>query len=223
MRGVLRGAARSLLVTPWFAAGAGFVLAAGLWIYSPHTELRFPGANAPYGVPCTTQQCGAGPGGGQLATSTPGERIRHPAGHGRSVHTGATGPNSAASELTFTFVVAWQENDSFQALITVRGKHVPSTWRLEFTMPGARIRYVIGAQWRASPRGDGGTAFGSQRQFGGGGPGNSQEYGQDNEDYGQNPGGHRAQDDSIILLVMGRGSPSTPTNCVFNGSSCAFN
>ncbi len=209
-------------MTPWFAAGAGFVLAAGLWIYSPHTELKFPGANAPYGVPCTTQQCGGGSGGGQPATNTPGERI-NAAGHGRSVHIDTAGRHSAASGLTFTFAVAWQQSDGFQALITVRGKHVPSTWRLEFTMPGARIQFVFGAQWRASPRGDGGTAFASQQQVGGGGAGTGQGEGQGSGGDGQNAGGHRPQGDSVSILVMGRGSPSTPTTCVFNGSGCAFN
>ncbi len=209
-------------MTPLFAAGAGFVLAAGLWIYSPHTDLRFPSANAPYGVPCTTQQCEAGSGAGQEATTTPGERISHHSGHGRSA-LDAAGRHSATSGLTFTFVVAWQQNDGFQALITIRGKHVPSTWRLEFTMRGTHIRYVIGAQWLASPGGDGGTAFVSQRPAGGGGPGNGSGPAQGDVGNGQNPGGPRRPGGMISLLVMGGGSPSTPTACVFNGSSCTFN
>jgi hypothetical protein len=218
MRGVARGAARSLLVTPLFAAGAGFVLAAGLWIYSPHTELRFPTATAPYGVPCTTQQCTAGSGGGQTATSTPGERISHHAGDGRAVQADVAGRHSTDSGLTFVFAIAWQQNDGFQALITVRGKHLPANWRLEFTMPGTHIRYVIGAQWQASRSGDSGTAVASSQQFGGGSSGNGQDIGGD----GQNSGGQPQQGGTIRLLVMGSGSPSTPTTCVFNGSGCTF-
>jgi hypothetical protein len=218
IRGVARGAARSLLVTPWFAAGAGFVLAAGLWVYSPHTELKFPTANAPYGVPCTTMQCGPA-GNGQLATSSPSKRIVRQTTHGRAAQPDVTGRHASNSGLTFTFAVPWQQNDGFQALITVRGKHLPATWRLEFTMPGTHIRYVIGAQWQPSPNGDGGTAFAPQF---GGGQGQDQNYGQD-DGYGPNPGGYRRQGGSISILVMGSGTPGTPTNCVFNGASCTFN
>jgi hypothetical protein len=223
MRGVARGAARSLLVTPWFAAGAGFVLAAGLWIYSPHTELRFPSANAPYGVPCTAQQCGAGNGGGQLATSTPGERISHHGGSGRTGQADVVGRPSASSGLTFTFSVPWQQNGNFQAVIIVRGRHLPANWRLEFTMPGTNIRWVTGAQWQALPSGDGGTAFASLRQPGGGGPGNGPGYGQGNGGHGQGWGGGGPGQGGISFLVTGSGSAGTPATCVFNGSNCTFN
>jgi hypothetical protein len=221
IRGVARGAARSLLVTPWFAAGAGFVLAAGLWAYSPHTELKFPtSTNAPYGVPCTTAECGPG---SQLATSTPSKRIPRQASHPRTGRADVAGRHAAISDLSFTFSVPWQQNGGFQALIVVRGKHVPATWRLAFTMPGTHIRYVIGAQWQPSPGGDGGTAFASQQQFGGGGHGQGQGNGQGYGDYGQDQDGHRRPGGSISILVMGSGSPGTPTNCVFDGSSCTFN
>jgi hypothetical protein len=223
MRGVARGAVRSLLVTPWFAAGAGFVLAAGLWIYSPHTVLRFPSANAPYGVPCTTQQCDAGSGGGQLATSTPGERISHNGGPGRTGQADVAGRDSASSGLTFTFSVPWQQDGNFQAVIIVRGKHLPANWRLEFTMPGTRIRWVTGAQWQVLPSGDGGTAFASQRQFGGGGTGNGSGHGQGNAGYGQSRGGaDPGQGGGISFLVVGTGSAGAPATCVFNGASCTF-
>lgn len=75
---MLRGATRGLAATPWFAAGTGFVLAAGLWMYSPHARLQFPQA-APNAVPCARQSCN-GPvagGTGSLAVTTPGVPIRH--------------------------------------------------------------------------------------------------------------------------------------------------
>lgn len=221
MRGVARGAVRSLLVTPWFAAGAGFVLAAGLWIYSPHTELRFPTANAPYGVPCS-QQCSSVSGGGQVATSTPGERISRHAGRGETGQADVAGRRSATSGLTFTFSVPWQQNGNFQAVIIVRGKHVPANWQLEFTMPGTDIRFVIGAQWHALPSGDGGTAFASQLQLAGG-PSTSPGYGQNDGGYGQgSASGRLGQGGGIGFLVMGSGAAATPATCVFNGSSCTF-
>src|SRR5271169_558810 len=40
----VRRAVRGLLMTPWFAASTGFVIAAGLWVYSPHASIRFPSA-----------------------------------------------------------------------------------------------------------------------------------------------------------------------------------
>lgn len=206
-------------MTPWFAAGAGFVLAATLWIYSPHTELRFPSASAPDEVPCTVAQCTEGNGGGQPAANTPGQHISQQAAKGGNARDQVAGEGSATSGLTFTFSVPWQQNGSFQAVISVRGKHIPAAWRLEFTMPGSQIRYVIGAQWQATPTGDGGTAFASQRQYGGGGQG----YGQGNGGYGQGDGGAgRAQHGSISFLVMGSGPAKTPATCVFNGSSCSF-
>ncbi len=206
-------------MTPWFAAGAGFVLAAALWIYAPHTELRFPSASSPDEVPCTVTQCTEGGGGGQAATNNPGQRISQEAGHGRNARDDVAGQHSAISGLTFTFSVPWQQNGSFQAIISVRGKNVPASWRLEFTMPGTHIRYVIGAEWRPMRTDDGGTAFSTQRQSGGGGQGN----GQDNGAYGQGFGvGRSAGRDVVSFLVMGSGSAGTPATCVFNGSSCSF-
>ena len=55
--GLMAGAVRGLVATPWFAAATGFVVAAGLWIYSPHAELKFP-SSAVGTVPCTAQGCG---------------------------------------------------------------------------------------------------------------------------------------------------------------------
>jgi len=40
--GPMAGAVRGVIVAPWFAAATGLVVAAGLWIYSPHAELKFP-------------------------------------------------------------------------------------------------------------------------------------------------------------------------------------
>jgi hypothetical protein len=217
MRGVARGAARSLLVTPWFAAGAGFVLAAGLWIYSPHTELRFPSPlTAPDDVPCKTPQCSPENGNGQLATSAPGKQLSHRAAHGRAGRADVVGQSSASSGLTFIFSVPFQQHGGFQAVISVRGRHVPAHWRLEFTMPGTHIRYVFGARWQALPGGDGGTAFALQRKLGGGGQGGGQGY-------GQGPGrGRWSEGGGINFLVAGTGTASTPKTCIFDGSACTF-
>src|SRR5260370_20317743 len=48
-------AVRGLLVTPWFAASTGFVVAAGMWLYSPHARINFPPAIGK--VHCQSRDC----------------------------------------------------------------------------------------------------------------------------------------------------------------------
>jgi hypothetical protein len=195
----MRGAGRSLLVTPWFAAGTGFVIAAGLWIYSPHTVLRFP-ESTPATVPCVGRVCSpvSGPGGGQPAVSTPGKKFN---GQQRRRHrqTGAPGMPSAQA-VTVGFTIVWQRDGQFGALIAVSGRHVPDDWKLSFEMPGTQISSVVGANWQAAPSGDGGIASPeSLRHF-----------------------DHSDDADAVNFMITGTGSAGTPTNCVFDGASCAF-
>jgi hypothetical protein len=203
---ILRTAARSLLVTPWFAAGAGIVLAAGLWIYSPHTELKFPAtAINPAEVPCAPPGCGPGPGshaGGHLAASKPGVRMRH------RQSDAANDQNLAASDLKFRFTKLWQRSGMFGAIVSVSGPNLPSSWRLAFALPGAKIRHVIGALWLPAADGSGGTAY-------------SQGAGMPN---GQtaSAGSQAAGPDTISFLVFGTGAPGAPAGCVFNHASCTF-
>jgi hypothetical protein len=213
-------AARTLVVTPWFAAGAGFVLAAGLFLYAPHTELRFPSANAPDEIQCTTVGCQPpGQTGGHLATSSPGQRIkRNGAAHRRTVPGVVTGTDSAVAGLTFMFTVVWQRDGNFDAVISVSGRHVPASWRLAFAMPGTQIGRVLGAEWRLSSNGDGGTASAwpagrhADGQGGGSGGAGSNAGGPDR--------GHGRA--GFSFWVIGTGSASTPATCVFNGASCSF-
>ncbi len=200
---LMRGAARSLLVTPWFAAGAGFVLAAGLWIYSPHTELRFP-TTMPESVPCAPGcSISGGHSAGSLAAKGPVLRIKNPQHAER--HTGqsnVTGQPNAASGLTFKFTVLWQRDNRFVAQIAVSGSSVPSSWHLKFAMPGDEIGYVMGAQWQPTPGDDGGTASAYQ---------------------GYQQGGNRGDGrHGFSFSVTGSGSASTPADCAFDGASCTF-
>jgi hypothetical protein len=207
MRPVLRSAARSLLVTPWFAAGAGIVLAAGLWIYSPHTELKFPAAAVdPAQVPCALSGCGSGSGmhaHGRLATSRPGVRMRH------RQAASAAAQNLAVSKLKFRVTVLWRRSDGFGAFVTVSGPDLPTAWRLTFDLPGARIQRVIGALWQPAASGPGGTAY-------------SQTSGEPNGTGTPGDGDQAAAAGTISFLVFGTGSPGAPTGCVFNGFSCTF-
>jgi hypothetical protein len=209
--GIMRGAARSLLVTPWFAAGTGFVIAAGLWIYSPHTELRFP-SSALGDVPCKTVGCGpatSGAGGGQEAVSAPGSKITHPAGHKvAQPRTSTRDADPAASGMTFGFQVIWQRDGGFAAQITLTAESVPASWRLSFQMPGAMIDGADPVRWQPSAEGDGGTA--SAGAWGVGSWSRQDDHGHGHASY------------AINFTIMGNGTPSTPTSCVFDGKSCQF-
>jgi hypothetical protein len=187
-------------VTPWFAAGAGFVIAAALWIHSPHAELRFPPIAGGV-MQCKIDGCGPADsnGSGSLAASTPGQRLVH------SHHADgkAAGPDSArhpdrAAGLKFQFTLLWQRHGSFGALISVLGKPSLGSWRLAFTMPGATIKYVKGADWQPLPSGDGGTAW-ATRQHG---------------SFRHAPG--------ATFTVIGSGTATTPASCRFDGSKCRF-
>ena len=216
---VVRGAARSLLVTPWFAAGTGFVIATALWIYSPHTELKFPDSAPGYSL-CQSEVClnnSPGPGGGSLANSLPGEKINGP-----QAKTSGTGKpdviTRAASGLKFRFVVLWQQGSHFYAVVTVSGHSVPSSWRLSFAIPGVRIDHVIGVSWRPSRSGNGGTVSAPSWQYG-------SSSGQDaaNGTGADDSGSHGHRDVPVIsFIVTGTGSVGLPTTCRFDGSTCKF-
>jgi hypothetical protein len=210
--GLVAGAARGLLVTPWFAAATGFVVAAGLWIYAPHAELSFP-PSALGGVPCGTRGCGitAGQAGGVLTTTAP-QVIAPTAG------TQAVGahPASAAAGLKFSYSVLGQYPGKFAVLITVTGKRVPHTWKLRFTMPGDQISAVMGADWHASSPARG-TASGPYAAV----PGQYQGPGASG--FGDASGSLVVDNrHEISFVVVGEGVAGRPTRCFFNGATCSF-
>jgi hypothetical protein len=187
-------------VTPWFAAGMGFVIAAGLWLYSPHAMFDYP--NAIGRQPCQVKGCPAnsgGPDGGSVATVAPGVELKHegsgPGGKTAQPDTGT----SPRSDLTFGYAVLWQHHGQFQVVLSVSGGHIPASWTLSFTMPGTQIKWVWGAQWQPSADNDGGTASAPQSGYG------------------------RAADSSgIRLMVSGVGQSTMPSGCTFDGAACQF-
>jgi hypothetical protein len=201
---VIAGAVRGLVVAPWFAASMGFVVAVGLWISAPHAQLKFPSAVGV--VPCQVAGCGtqAGKGAGNL-TTTKGQRIAHPKKAGATAKHGA-GRRTAASGLTFAYVVLWHRHGKFAVQITVRGKKSLRAWQLAFQMPGDQITYVVGAAWRPTGT-DGGTASVLDGKLG--------QRGHDGD--GPDISGH-----SISFIVLGRGTPVAPTNCTFDNATCRF-
>jgi hypothetical protein len=218
----MRGAARSLLVNPWFAAGTGFVIATGLWIYSPHTELRFPDSAPGYSL-CQSKGCVSdspgGDGGGHLTASGAGKQqiTGSQARTGRMAKTDvATSP--AVAGLKFRFTILWQQGEDFDAYITVSGHPVPGSWRLSFAIPGVRIDYVVGVSWRPARSRDGGTASALTFQYGNGGDGGGSGSGGTG---GTAVGGHDGLP-VISFSVTGAGAVGTPTSCTFDGSTCRF-
>jgi hypothetical protein len=204
-------AARGLPATPWFAAATGFVVAAGLWIYSPHAELQFP-PSAVGTVPCAAHGCGviAGTGGGALAT-TKGEKITPPKSTRMSVAQPNLDGGNPAAGLTFGYRVLWQSQGKFEMLFTLSGKHVPRTWKLSFALPGDEIIDVSGAAWH--PSGSyGGTASwpvpGSPWPPAAPGPTSGDQID------GRPPGRG--------FLVVAAGAPVAPTGCSFDRVSCTF-
>jgi hypothetical protein len=230
---LFRGATRSLFVTPWFAAATGFVIAAGLWVYSPHTVLRFPSSEPGLSI-CKSKGCGqqSAQGGGKLTTVTPGLQIRgsKAKNNGHPAESDVNRGTRAAAGLTFKFTVLWQRNHGFGATVTVSGHKVPASWRLSFELPGTQIEYVMGVTWNSNSAGDGGTA--SKASYQTIGPdGNysvgSSAFGAGAGDGGNEVGVDGAQSDAgnlpvISFLITGSGPPSAPAHCQFDGASCTF-
>jgi hypothetical protein len=212
--GVVAGAVRGLVVTPWFAAATGFVVAAGLWVYSPHAELSFPSAVGM--VPCQARGCGITAGqGGALATT----KGHHIGGSGKSAGNAAVQAEGAgrarAARLKFSYVVLWQAGGKFGVRISVTGRHVPPAWKLTFAMPGDQINDVIGADWQSASAGGGTASWPADAS----GHWQGQAGNVDPSDQGTAANARRH---TVSFLVFGQGTPVAPTGCSFNGKSCSF-
>jgi len=130
-------------VTPWFAAGAGFVIAAGLALHSPHTVLTY----RPNTQPCKHGCEQPVPSGGSAAVVTPGVRIKtpKPVVHPRHRHVRPTHGSSAGALVGFR--VMWHQAGRFGAFITIPAHQARHAWRLRFDIPGTKIVQVWGAPW----------------------------------------------------------------------------
>jgi len=222
---------RGLLVTPWFAAGAGFVIAAALALNSPHTVLTYRP---------NTSKCAACTSPGTLATAQPGLHFKAanpvkpaPAGQGEA----ATRPTPATpSGPDIGFQVVWRRDGAFAAIITVPAAQARHGWNLRFEIPGRRITQVLGANWHPAPGGYGGLASmlttqpgrpGSPRPAG---PPDSPGAGQHGEPGRPGTSGRPGSrgdggpwvPQALRFLVTAQGSPVTPVACVLNGATCHF-
>ena len=194
--------ARSLLATPWFAAGAGVVIATVLAVDSP-TALTY-GPTFPT-ERCPVHGCGSAPGHppGQPATATPGVALKAP---GMEMNGGGTAPAGQPGRATrggllgYQIVRRW--SSGFLAMITIPAAARPGAWSLRFAFPAARVDRVWGARWHPFGNGDGGTADGPVP-----GPGHSRDA------RGLGAG---------QVMVSATGTPQTPSGCALDGMSCRF-
>src|SRR5450755_2200713 len=215
---------RGLLVTPWFAAGAGFVIAAALALNSPHTVLTY----RPH-----TSKCSTCTSPGSLATAKPGLHVKaakpvKPARAGQGAV--AAGPGQAAGAgPEIGFQVVWQRDGAFAAIINVPVAQPRHGWDLRFEIPGRRIIQVQGANWQSAPGGHGGLASMLTYQPGQSGPPRDSRP-PDPPGAGQRSTGQPGMPDdqgpwvpqALRFLVTAQGSPVTPVACLLNGADCHF-
>jgi hypothetical protein len=198
---MLTGAVRGLLVSPWFAAGAGFLIATAAFIVAPRGELEFPN-NAIKVTHCSQAACQATTSQGIVPLTEPSEQIK-------------VATATATSGLTVDYYVLWQQRGAFSMEITLTGKRASGPWQLDFVIPGGFITSVEGATWQRSGL-DGVAAHGSSTAAGGG-----SRDGQGG-DAGDGSSQFDADSGDVRLIVTGDGTASPPAGCLYNGTQCRF-
>jgi hypothetical protein len=191
------------MVTPWFAAGAGMVIAAAVAVDSPAALTYGPAAPT---VRCSAHGCASPAPGGQpgLAAGSPGVPLQAPgaqAGGAAAASSGASRGAAAGSgagyRLGYRIV---SRRHGFVATITMPGDLKPGSWSLQFGFPSARIDRVWGALWRPSGDGNAGTALGPW------------------EGRGTPP----ARTGARQVTVRASGTPTVPSGCTLDGIRCSF-
>ena len=211
-----QGVVRGLLVTPWFAAATGFVIAVSLWIYSPHPQLAQEAG--PYLSPCTSDDCTphVSPSGGGSLYGKSKERVQQHQNSAKPAKTDTLrSTHAATSGLSFGYVVRPDADGTFWLMVTVTGKHPIKDWHLAFELAGAHIQAVFGADWHRA-----GSHGGTASPFTGD-PGEQHGWPSGGGDNGYGQGGAHDQP-GVFFAVLASGKPVGPTHCSFNGASCTF-
>jgi len=221
--GALGGAARGLLVSPWFAAAAGFVIAGSLWIYSPHTELTFPdlaiGTSRCSDATCDGPTTEAHGSGSKLATPAPGRTTKSRQNSGKTAGAGTAPVRTEVrrAHVSVGYHVTIQNDHRFSLSVTVSGKHIPQRWRLAFTIPGVQVQGAVFANWTASTS-DSGTA---RPTYEAGWPGSGGRQNGDSS-HGLSGAGLGGQRGRFEFVIFGTGTPGQPTGCTYDGDACTF-
>ncbi len=201
---MLTRAGHRLLVSPWFAAGAGFVIATGAIIYMPHATLN-PAINVTH---CTRASC-------KHTQVTPQVGAKPlPAGTGAPIPVPST--SSLIAGMTFRYQV--QERSAqygFSMLITIHAPRSLSLWSLSFVIPGATGVYVsYGALWRQS-----GTNGGTASSYGGT---ESAGYAEISGHEAGGEGQASRNGYTVTFQIRGMGTPGAPADCFYDGVRCHF-
>jgi hypothetical protein len=199
---MLQRTGRRLLVSPWFAAGAGFVIATGVIIYTPHANFAIDVQKCQL-VSCT-----------KLAPQGPAPGIPAGTGGGR-----VTAPSTRSVPRGTTFwyqPVDYSTRYGFSMWIKIQAPYSTSQWKLSFVIRGASGIYVFGApHWE--PYGTDGVTVSNLiavTESAGYAPISGQQ---------DNGNGLASRDVYIVLFqIRGSGTPSRPSQCVYNGATCHF-
>jgi hypothetical protein len=210
---VSQSVARGVLVTPWFAAATGFVIAVSMWILWPHADLHIlagPAINKePYGPGGDSSGGVAGSNGGQDSPKPPPSHVTASTG-GRRANGTSSDDSAKAAGRAVRYHIVGSDNDYFDIVITLPGKHAAKDWQLSFELRGDENIRVFGASWQPSGQ-DGGLASALN-------PGDQHWSGDQSPGFpGPDPDSH-----DISFQVYGVGSNLRPTGCVLNGKACHF-
>lgn len=196
-------AVRRVVVTPTFAAGLGVVIAAGMAYPMTKTVISYGRTPPAGGGSCVTAGC-VGDGSGDLATASPGQRLksRPPAATNpdpSAAHAASGGGTVAAGPppvMQFQTLRQWQSGFFGQVTITDSGGSVQANWQLHLSYDSAHIIGVWGGRWTAS--GD-----------------HSVVVTPDSGGWTSHSGSSSVQ---VVLAVSGQAGP--PSGCTFNGRTC---
>jgi hypothetical protein len=227
-------ALRRLMVTPTFAAGLGVVVAAGLAVsMTSRTVLHFSG---PEGKPCAVRGCASGldrsPGAGTPASASPGKRLvpstlgpENSARPSPSFIGGKGGEDSdhhSGSQVVIDYETTQRWSWGFDGQITISGltHSALSTWRLGFSYPGTRIVEVQGAQWQST--GDNSGIAQAETSLGGTGQNGSGSGHRGAGGSRQDSSGNGGQQNTVVITIEASGTPSAPSDCRFDDTTCSF-
>lgn len=199
-RVLLTGAVRGLMVSPWFAAGAGFVIAAGAFMYAPHASLNFdtaPGLTVcpTLGCPVPQKEPQIAGGASGLVTASPSPSSSSPRGR-HAAH------DDSAAAPSFAYTVQADGSGMYQMVLTETSEQPIGSWQLSVVVPGATsVDFYDGVQQSGS---NGATTGGGDSHGGadGAGPSPGLTAGVINES---------GNDPTTILRVVVDGEGSTKT------------
>lgn len=187
-------AMRRVVVTPTFAAGLGVVLAAVLAYPMTRTVISYGREPPAGGSPCQVKGCQPDvPGGGSLASATPGSRLVTP----RPAHL-VPSPGAAGGQAVMRYktVKHWPGGFTGEITIIPPAGSGSANWRIRLTYPSAQILRVAGGTWLH--RGDHTAVV---------------------VPYASKHSSH-ARDGSIVLYIAAVGSPAPPSRCFYDGHAC---